>query len=262
MANPGIDMEDEDLTAQAGAPAAGANAANTKAPATAKIVDDEDAEFGDDQEYRRPGELELLKVTQKNTFARFSILISPVTNKGFVKKGYIHYVQGKGYARCLSKHDPKGNFIGEPAFCCKAGKEGEKRYAALIVRYLSIDEKTGKFLKDRPVEFEIQALTVSRIGFKEISLLPGEDELVTSIDMTATPKDETKGLKFSRIAGKASYNHTPALHAAVMEAAKPFLDGRELSRKIGRTITAAEMRVHLGVATAANDDGPGIDDLD
>ena len=250
-----IDLEDEDEVTTS--PAA---SEHTKAKTSSAVFDDDDVDFGNEDEFRRAGELENLKIPQKNTFGRFSVLINPATGKAFVKKGYVHYVAGKGYARCLSKHDAKGNFIGEPAFCCKAGKDGEKRFAILIVRYLSVDPKTGKFYKDRPVEVEIQAACVSRIGYKDISQLAAEDELVTDLDITATPKEETKGLKFARISGKASYRHSPALKNAVDEAMKPFLDSKELRSKIGRALTPTEMRLHMGVGVSTGDDGPGMDD--
>ena len=254
-----VDLEDEEELASPATPET--TKATTKAKA-APVIDDDDVDLGNEDEYRRPGELETLKVPQKNTFGRFSVLINPATGKAFVKKGYIHYVQGKGYARCHSKHDAKGLFIDGPAFCCKAGKDGEKRYSILVVRYLTIDPKTGKFYKDRAVEFEIQACCVSRIGYKDISSLAAEDELVTDLDITATPKEETKGLKFARISGKASYRHTPALQKAVEEAMIPFLDGKELRNKIGRSLNSAEMRVHMGLGVSASDDAPGMDDLD
>ena len=94
----------------------------------------------------KPGELAVLKTPDKGVFVRFSILAHPVTGKAILKKGYVHYVKDKGYARCISKRDPKGNFIGAPEFCCKE-KPGDPRYAALIVQYTNINPASGKFLK-------------------------------------------------------------------------------------------------------------------
>ena len=261
MTNTGIDLEEEEnLTTPGGNPAAG-----PATTATAKPViptDEDDVDFGNPEEARRPGELDLFKVPQKGTFGRFSILIHPEKpGTAFMKRGYTHYVTGKGYARCLSKHDAKGNFIGAPAFCCASGKDGEKRYIALVVRYTSIDPKTGRFLPNHPVEFEIQALALSRIGYSDIGLLAADDEKVTDIDIVATPKEDTKGLRYGRISGKASYRHSDALKAAVMEAAKPFFDGREMSRKIGRVLNSMEMKLHLGITSTAGDDLPGMDDM-
>lgn len=266
MCPPGLDLEDEDPVGTAAA-AAEQQAANfddeTPGGSAAKgaaIVDD-DADFGNEDDYRRPGELDVVKVTNKDTFSRISILINPETGKAFMKKGFIHYVQGKGYARCLSVRDKKGNFVGKPAFCCEA-KEAEPRYGALCVEYLTVDPKTGKFRKDVPVEFEIKALMLGRGAYKEVSLLPGEDLKVTDLDILATPRKQGKGLTFSRMSDKASYTKDPKLNKAVLEATKPFLDGKELNRKVGKVVNKAEMKVHLGVGTAASDDGPGMDDLD
>ena len=270
-ADTGLDLENEDPVASAAGVTAGlddetpsgsAAAGSSKGPSQAD-VDADDADFGDESNYRRPGELDLLKVTQKNVITRFSVLVHPETGKAMLKKGYIHYVQNKGYARCHSKRDAKGNIIGEPAFCCRQ-KEAETRFMALVVEYLTVDPKTGKFLTDKPVEFEIKALGLSRIGYKELSQLPGDDERVTNMDISATMKDQTKGLKFGRMAAPAAYNRRDALKKAVLEAAKPFMDGRELHRRIGKDLNTAEMKAHLGVTTSggAGDDGPGMDDLD
>lgn len=258
MTTTGIDLEEEDLT-QPNNPAAGGSPNPTKPMIP---TDEDDVDFGNADEARRPGELELFKVPQKGTFGRFSILIHPdKPGKAFMKRGYIHYVKGKGYARCLSKHDAKGAFVGAPAFCCTSGKDGEKRYIALVVRYTSIDPKTGRFLPNHPVEFEIQALALSRIGYSDIGMLAADDEKVTDLDIVATPKEDANGLKYGRISGKASYRVNAALQAAVMEAAKPFLDGREMSRKIGRTLNSMEMKLHLGITSTAGDDLPGMDDM-
>lgn len=261
MTNTGIDLEEEENLTPPGNPAAGNP---TNKAVTAKPVlptEEDDVDFGSAEEARRPGELDLFKV-QKGTFGRFSVLIHPEKpGTAFMKRGYIHYVQGKGYARCLSKHDAKGSFIDAPAFCCASGKDGEKRYIALIVRYTSIDPKTGRFLQGHPVEFEIQALALSRIGYSDLGMLPSDEEKVTDLDIIATPKEDAKGLKYGRISGKASYRHTEALKAAVMEAAKPFFDGREMSRKIGRTLNSMEMKLHLGITSIAGDDLPGMDDM-
>lgn len=269
--NPGLDLEEEDPVAAGAAAAAAEGSLDDDAPSgggktggskATETTEADDAEFGDEGNYRRPGELELLKVTQKNVVTRFSVLTHPETGKAMMKKGYIHYVQNKGYARCHSKRDGKGNIVGEPAFCCKM-KEAEARFMALVVEYLTVDPKTGKFLTDKPVEFEIKALGLSRIGYKELSQLPGDDEKVTNMDISATPKDQTKGLKYGRMAAPAAFNRRESLKKAVLEAAKPFLDGRELHRRVGKDLNVVEMKAHLGVGTSASagDDGPGMDDL-
>jgi len=130
--NPGLDLEEEDSLVPETAAAA------SKPVATKAAIVDDDVEFGDEGEYSKPGELAVLKTPDKGVFVRFSILAHPVTGKAILKKGYVHYVKDKGYARCISKRDPKGNFIGAPEFCCKE-KPGDPRYAALIVQYTNIN---------------------------------------------------------------------------------------------------------------------------
>ena len=264
MATSGLDLEEEeDLGQPSGTPAAPAKE-DVKKPAP--VMMDEDADFGDEDQYRRPGELELLKVTEKNTFARFSVLTNPATGKAFMKKGFIHYVQGKGYARCHSKRDAKGNIV-EKAFCCKL-KEGEVRYSALVVCYLNIDRKTGRFEKDKPIEIELKALPLSRPGYKDVSLEPGEDEdtgearKVMSIDLTMTPKDTAKGYTYKKISNKATWLRSPEVETAVKAAMVPFLDGQELNRKVGKNLSIPDMKAHMGIGTGGSDEGPGMDDLD
>ena len=272
MCPPGIDLEDEDpvtaAAAQAGADAGGldderpSGSAAKQAGTTVTTTDEDDADFGNEDDYRRPGELDLLKIQQKNVFTRISVLVHPETGKALMKKGFIHYVQGKGYARCLSKRDKKGNIVGEPAFCCRQ-KEAEPRYVALIVEYLSVDPKNGKFLQDKPVEFQIKGLGISRAAYKELSTLPGDDEKVTNMDISVSLRDQGKGFKFSRMNVPAAWTRRETLKKAVLEAALPFIDGRELHRRVGKELNAAEMKVHLGISVSTSgDDGPGMDDLD
>jgi hypothetical protein len=260
----GLNLEDEVEPGNA-SPTQGLDESKQAAPATTKApaptISDDDADFGNEEDYRRPGELDFFKVPEKNTFGRFSILINPATGKAFMKKGFIHYVKGKGYARCLSKRDVKNNIVGEPACCCKI-KDAEPRYAALIVQYLSIDTRTGKFLKDVPVTFEVKACMLSRIGYKEISTLPNEDMKTTDLDILATPNENGKGLHFTRFQDKPSYTKQAALNTAVTEAMKPFLDGKELQRKVGKQINVAEMKIHMGIGMGVDEDGPGMEDLD
>lgn len=272
MANPGLDLEEEDLGASSSETPSVADAPRedpAKKPAPAAAID-EDADFGDEDQYRRPGELEILKVTEKNTFARFSVLINPATGKAFMKKGFVHYVQGKGYARCHSKRDAKGNIV-DKAFCCKAGrdaKEGEVRYCALVVCYLNIDRKTGRFEKGKPIEIELRALPLSRPAYKDVSLEPGENEdtgeprKVTEIDLTMSPADGRKGYVYKKISNKATYLRSPEVEAAVKDAMVPFLDGIELNRKVGKNLSVVDMKAHLGIGAGQQDDGPGMDELD
>ena len=267
--NPGLNLEDDEdgleTTATPGTTAGASAKPSTTKPATA-VDDDDDVEFGDENEYKRPGELERIPQPAKNQFVRFSILAHPTTGKALMKKGYVHYTKDKGYARCLSKRDKKGNFVGAPEFCCKA-KPGEARYSVLVVQYTSINPTSGKFLKDTPVVFEIRALPLTRIGFKEISMLAGEDEEgknipVTTFDITATPKDDSKGNKYAMVSKKASYTKSPELEALVKTEMKPFIDCEELRRKIGKVVTRAEMKAHIGIDVSGGDDTPGMDDLD
>jgi hypothetical protein len=263
---PGIDLEDEEEGTST--PTETTTKPKGSAAGTGPVSSDDDVDFGEEDNYRRPGELEVLKVTEKNTFARFSVLPNPGNNgKAFMKRSYVHYVQGKGYARCHTKRDKKGMPTDGIAFCCKL-KEAEARYSALIVQYTSVDPKTGRFLKDRAVEFELKCVCLSRIGYKDVSLLPGVDEntdqpiAVTAVDITGTPKEDTKGLKFTKISAKASWTKNPDLKVAVEKAMQPFLDGRELHRKGGKELSVPEMKAHLGIGGGSDDSGPGMDDLD
>ena len=228
--------------------------------------DDEDLDFGDEDAYRRPGELEVIKVEEANTFVRFSILPNPATGKAMIRRAYAHYVQGKGYGICHSTRDKKG-VITHQAFCCKA-KESEPRYMALVVQYANVARKTGKIDTTKPLEYELKALGLSRVGYKDISLLPPENEdtgytqHVTTIDITATPKEGAKGLKYSNISNKACWSRNAEMKAAVLTEAAIYMDGKELKRKCGRELSVVDMKAHLGIGGGASDEAHGFDDLD
>lgn len=269
MAKTPIDLEDDDIeTPVVDMDEDEPSSASSTTKSKKVVEDDDDADFSNTDDYHRSGDLDLLKADKEGRFVRFSILAHPETGKALAKKSFAHYEQGKGFAVCLSEHDKKGN-ITKPAFCC-AKKDSDRRVVCLVVDYISIDTKTGAFLKDRPVEFEIKALGLSTTAFKAIGMLAlvtEEDSdavstlKVTDLDIVGTPEGKNKGTKYARKTKKPSYTKDPKLMEAVMEAAKPFFDGRALRQKCGKVMTATEMRVHLGVATASGDEDEDMSDL-
>jgi hypothetical protein len=260
----GLDLEQETTTPVAGVGALLDDTATTTAASVG--AEAESVDFEDDEIYRRPGELAVCSEKTPGIKHRFTVLPDPNDpNKAFLRRSWTHYVQGKGHARCLSTRDHKGNFIGEPAFCCK-GPEGASnpRLGALVVEYTCVDPKTGKFpagigSPEVPFTFEIKALCMTRIGAKSLSDKAGEQEAadgsVVGIPLKVSQVDYyyharpggQKGLDFERLSPKASYTRVPTLLPQVKELAAKYADGKELARKMSRVMNPNQMREHLGI---------------
>ncbi len=266
--NANLDLEDEELTPtpEAESKPKKASLDEDEAPASTKPKgsaasgdDDEDdtdsVEFGDESEYKRPGQLDRVD-PEKGKYVRFAIL--PHVK---MKRTFIHYQQGKGYARCHSEFDKKGNVVKQAKCCARLGGS-ERRYGVLVVQYTSIDPKTGKFLADvdvENIEFEIRVFIFGSKIYRTLGEQPEEGQVVEDLDFKAT-KGADKKLAVNRISSKANWKKIESLKKAVEDAVRPFTDGKEVSRQLGRKMTPGEMAVFIGEKAA--DEGSAMDDLD
>lgn len=226
--------------------------------------DIEDVEFGDEELMKDRGLHKLLpeKGTLKKVRASIIGAVKP-------KKGYSHWIPGKGTFACHSVRDKHGN-ITEAAICCTEGKEGaEMSIACLAVHYTNAPGNDGKYViikgedgkaryKD-PVEFDIKWVKLSRSGYATLSGLPPEELTrswstdtpnVYDIDFTYCWKNQQGGGFNYAYAGKARWRSDPAVQAAVMEAIKPYLDGKRLKAKLGKQATLLELKAALSGASA------------
>lgn len=277
----GLDLEQEGTGPAAGA-AGLLNDDSASHAAGAAIEDAEAVDFDDDEIYRRPGELAVCSEKTPGIRHRFTVMPDPVNpGKAFLRRVFTHYVMNKGHAQCLSKHNAKGEIVGEPAFCCK-GPEGpsKPRLGAVVVEYTCTDPKTGKFKAGVggpgvPFEYEIKALLLTQFGASALRKKAGELEnpdggvegiplKVFEVDYFYEAAEGKKGLGFERIAPKASYVKVPELLAGVLAAFEPFKDGKGLAARMSRKMTANQLREHLSIgggSTAAGGQLDGFQDL-
>lgn len=231
-------------------------------PTVAEKGDIEDVEFGDEELMKDRGLHKLLPEKGSLKKVRASIIeaVKP-------KKGFSHWIPGKGTFACHSVRDKHGN-VTESAVCCTEGKEAaEMSIACLAVHYTNVPGNDGKYTifkgedgKARykePVEFEIKWVKLSRSGYITLSGLPPEELTrswsndtpnVYDIDFTYGWKNLQGGGFNYAYAGKARWRSDPAVVAAVQEAIKPYLDGKRLKGKLGKQVTLLELKAALSGA--------------
>ena len=255
----------DDFEAESNATQAAGGALLDDEPVKSTAPDDgaEVVDFDNDEIYRRPGELALCAEKVAGQKHRFSVMPDPADgNRAFLRRAWTHYVQGKGFAKCHSKRDATGKFIGAPAFCCctPAGPS-EPRFGAIVVEYTCCDLKTARFHEgigspEKPFTFEIKALMLSRSAAEKLKNKAGENDdgqvlKVQQVDYFYTPATQSKGLEYERISGKASWAKNAAIKAQVLEAFEQFKDGKELARRLGRNLSVNQLREHMGIGASA-----------
>jgi hypothetical protein len=191
----------------------------------------EDITFGSDEadEIARAADgLPTVKIG-KTEAARFAFVPGMA-----LKHAKVHYREGFGSYKCLSKDSAK-------QACCKEG-DPKDRFVAMVFRYLNSDPSTGRMAKDKRPEVAVQALRLSRSNFRDITNLGINDENETSnpaafdIIMSHDPS-RAFGYQFKA----AQVLRWKELGDAPLELVKPFADGVALSRRLGKTLTLAEL---------------------
>jgi hypothetical protein len=231
------------------------------------VVEDEnmDADFGDEKLATRPNMLNRCRPSEKGKAVRFALLpfIKP-------KKAKNHFVElpGKKFtARCLTPLDSP-----DAGYCCaKLGEDGELHVAALVVRYLNADTKTGGYDKGAniPIEWEVQYVDLTRSNYRQVSHLVDEliedqpNITVYDIDIVMQhDPDRAFGYKFTRISQKARWKLNPALVEEVKKAAEKFTkdDGKILKQRLGKKLTLAEWKALLTAGVAGAEEAK-LDDV-
>lgn len=151
--------------------------------------------------------------------------------------------------------------LGQDCPECGRGSDhtSRRKIAALAVKYTT--DNNGKFPQGTTVPvLTIGYVSLSPSAFTEMSAAPSEDENETiyTIDFRAVKKTNGIGWTFSR-AGKCAYAKT-GLDAQVKDLAEPYLDGKVLKSRLGKVVSAGELKVMLfGDTSASLADLEGID---
>lgn len=187
------------------------------------------------------------------------------------KKAFMHFItnaEGKkmGY-RCLSKRGPKNVMI-EQADCCKKLNHDDNQKAQLSItvlaaKYTNADPKTGKYEKaDTPLRFEIGFLKLSPSGFKQIAELVQEDETERDFDFTMAYRENKIGYEYKRVSKAARFRQNPQVLAEVLKDAAKFADGAILTKRLGKVVTALDMKAVLAGGGSTASKGAQIDNTD
>jgi hypothetical protein len=152
-----------------------------------------------------------------------------------LKHAKVHYRDGFGSYRCLSKDGVK-------QLCCKTDGDPKEKLVAMVFRYANADPSTGRMAKDKKPEVAVQALRLSRSNFRDITNLGINDENETSnpatFDIVMT-HDASRAFGYQFKATQVL--RWKELGDAPLEMVKPFADGVALSRRLGKTLTVAEL---------------------
>lgn len=203
-------------------------------------VENLDTEWGDQKVISAAAGLQKL-TPAKGTTVRFAILPNPSP-----KRANVHYVAGKGKIRCMSTDEHQ-------ALCCKKLGEPDMRIVALVVHYINANSTDGKYAAGSSIEYDIKHVYLSPTNYRQISMLPEEDQKVTEIDIRMTqPNPNKAGWEFSKVTSKALYRKNPELLAEIEQVvARKYADGKLLIRKLGKKMNAAELQVFVASQSAA-----------
>lgn len=206
-------------------------------------VEDLDTEWGDQKVISAAAGLQKLTPPQGGV-VRFAILPLPAP-----KRAQVHYIQGKGKIRCQSTDE-------HTALCCKKIGEPDLRIVALVVHYTNASVAEGKYAAGSSIEYDIKFVYLSPTNYRQISMLPEEDQKVTDIDIRMTkPNPNKAGWEFSKISSKALYRKNPDLLAEISQIVdRKYADGKQLVRKLGKKMTALELKAFIASLAASAED--------
>src|SRR5271166_228055 len=270
-------------TAVAVAEEVGGEEVDTPAPVKGDV---EDVEFGDEELMKETGLRKLLPPKGTTDKVRASIIGDvigmPILAAVKPKKGYSHWIKGKGTFACHSVRDKHGNITEEALCCTDCSEPAELSIACLAVHYTNVP-KDGKYViipasegkparYKEPVSFDIKWVKLSRQGFQTLSGLPPEEltrswsqenPTVYDIDFTFAWKNAESGGGYNyAYAGKARWRSDPKVTAEVLEAIKPYLDGKRLRAKLGKQATLLELKAALSGATGATSEEAELGNID
>jgi hypothetical protein len=167
---------------------------------------------------------------------------------------YTHFlegVNGKGLTViCPGKDCPE---------CAKGGYHSSRRkIAALAIKYETGND--GKFAQGttKP-SLSLSFVNLSPTAYSVMSECPSESEDVYSIDFKCILKSNKIGWDIFRMSSPPAYVKA-GMEAEVAELAAPYADGKVLKSRLGKVVSAIEMKVMLYGSAA--DTTPTLDDLE
>jgi hypothetical protein len=224
------------------------------AHALAPAVDDDEGAvdlINDRDDLKAKPILESVLPKENNKTVRFALVKG---FKAFVKSThFLAGVNGKGCTVICP---------GSECIECKKGGEhsNRRKIAALAIKYET--DNSGKFAAGttKP-SMSIGFVNLSPTAYGVMSECPSADEGedVYSIDYKVVKKSNGIGWDFFRMSSPPAYVKAQ-MEADVAELAAPYADGKVLKSRLGKVVSAIELKVMLLGASA--DATPTLDDLE
>ncbi len=254
---------EDDLDEPAPKTATGGSHGHAGKGTTAADEEDLDVDFGDEKLATRPNMLNRCR-PDKGKAVRFALL--PFIKPKSAKNHFVELPGKKLTVRCLTPNNSP-----DAGYCCaKMGEDGELHVAALVIRYLNANDKTGRYEKGATMEWEVQYVDLTRSNYRAVSHLIDEviedNPNITVYDIDIVMQhdpDRAFGYKFSRISQKARWTQNPQLVEEVKLAAEKFVkdDGKILKGRLGKKMSLQEWKALLsGVAAGAEE--AKLDDIE
>lgn len=128
---------------------------------------------------------------------------------------------------------------------CKKGNDhaARRKIAVLVVAYQTSND--GKFAAGttKP-SVSIGFLTLSPTAYSDLSDCPSEGEDIYDIDFKVSRKTSGIGFTYGRMSSPPAYLKAH-LESEVAELAAPYMDGKVLKSRLGKTVSPIEMKVML-----------------
>jgi hypothetical protein len=141
-----------------------------------------------------------------------------------------HFIEGNGTFVCHK----------QGCAACKAGNPKIMRIVALAVKYSNASLKDGKLGSNQPT-YEIGWVLLSRANYTQmLSILP-DDSTPYTVDWKIGHSARAFGYEFSVASSIPAYVKCGA-QAEIEELAREYMDGRELTKKLGKMVPAMELK--------------------
>jgi hypothetical protein len=114
-----------------------------------------------------------------------------------------------------------------------------------------VKDKAGKV---PPIDWEIKFLNMSVANYSDISDLPQEGQDYYDMDIVMTRRKQGRGYSFRAISPRPRWTTNPELVAEVKEACEAFLDGKALTRRLGKKLNPLEWKALLMKLQASSGD--------